>query len=366
MHSLFEPLETETRAGTQLAPVVLAVALDQTYDYLVPEGIELEPGCFVLVPFGPQSRIGVVWDKPVGGPVGEPGKPVDPKKLKTITARLDVPPLPALTLRFAEWIAKYTLAPLGMTVRMMMSARAVFEPTKPRFGVTVVEGAPEPPRMTPARKRALEIAADGAIRAKAALALAAECSSGVVDGLVASGNLVEMAIPDKRPPQPDPHHRVTEFETEQAAAVHALRSAVDAGNFSTTLLDGVTGSGKTEVYFEAVARTLERGQQARDHAAGNRAHRSVHAPLSRRASAARRSNGIRRCRGRSGAACGSRRRRARRASSSARARRCSCRSPISASSSSTKSTTPASSRTTACTIRRATWPWCAAISAASR
>ncbi len=258
MHSLFEPLEMETGAGTQLAPVVLAVALDQTYDYIVPQGIELEPGCFVLVPFGPQSRIGVVWDKPVG----EPGKPVDPKKLKTITARLDVPPLPALTLRFAEWIAKYTLVPLGMTVRMMMSARAVFEPTKPRLGVTAVEGAPEPPRMTPARKRALEIAADGAIRAKAALALAAECSSGVVDGLVASGNLVEVAIPDKRPPLPDPHHRVTEFETEQAAAVHALRSAVDAGNFSTTLLDGVTGSGKTEVYFEAVARTLERGQQA--------------------------------------------------------------------------------------------------------
>ena len=65
MHSLFEPLEMEARAGTQLAPVVLAVALDQTYDYLVPEGLELEPGCFVLVPFGPQSRIGVVWDKPV-------------------------------------------------------------------------------------------------------------------------------------------------------------------------------------------------------------------------------------------------------------------------------------------------------------
>ncbi len=104
MHSLFEPLEMEARAGTQLAPVVLAVALDQTYDYLVPEGLELEPGCFVLVPFGPQSRIGVVWDKPVG----EPGKPVDPKKLKTITARLDVPPLPAITLRFAEWIAQAT------------------------------------------------------------------------------------------------------------------------------------------------------------------------------------------------------------------------------------------------------------------
>ena len=262
MSTLLDALETEARAGLRLAPVVLAVALDQTYDYLVPDELPIEPGCFVLVPFGPQSRIGVVWDKPVGGATGEPAKPVDPKKLKAITARLDAPPLPAITLRFAEWIAKYTLAPLGMTVRMMMSARAVFEPQKPRFGVTLVEGAPEPPRMTPARKRALEIAGDGAIRGKAALALAAECSSGVVDGLVASGNLVEVAIPEKRPPVPDPRHNATEFTPQQEAAVHMLRSAVDGANFSVTLLDGVTGSGKTEVYFEAVARTLERGHQA--------------------------------------------------------------------------------------------------------
>lgn len=258
MQSLFEPIEKEAGAAMRLAPVVLAVALDQTYDYIVPDEVEIEPGCFVLVPFGPQSRIGVVWDKPVG----EPGKPVDPKKLKAIQARLDAPPLPAITLRFAEWIAKYTLAPLGMTVRMMMSAKSVFEPQKPRFGVTLVEGAPIPPRMTPARQRALDIAGDGAIRAKAALAQAAGCSTGVVDGLVASGNLVEVAIPEKRPPLPDPKHRVTEFTPEQEAAVHQLRASVDGANFSVTLLDGVTGSGKTEVYFEAVARTLERGHQA--------------------------------------------------------------------------------------------------------
>src|SRR5262249_17757356 len=121
MHTLFEPLESEAHAGVRLAPVVMAVALDQTYGYLVPQGVESEPGCVGRVRFGPQSRIGVVWDKPVG----EPGKAVDAKKLKAITARLEVPPLPALSLRFAEWIAKYTLAPLGMTVRMMMSARAV-------------------------------------------------------------------------------------------------------------------------------------------------------------------------------------------------------------------------------------------------
>jgi len=258
MQSLFEPIESAARADLRLAPVVLAVALDQTYDYVVPAEVDVEPGCFVLVPFGPQSRIGVVWDKPVG----ESGKPVDVKKLKAVTARLDVPPLPPISLRFAEWIARYTLAPLGMTVRMMMSARAVFEPQKPRFGVTLVDGAPEPSRMTPARKRALEIAADGAIRAKAALAVAAECSTGVIDGLVASGNLVEVAIPEKRPPFPDHKHRITELTPAQSTAVHALRSAVDGADFSVTMLDGVTGSGKTEVYFEAVARALEHGRQA--------------------------------------------------------------------------------------------------------
>jgi primosomal protein N' (replication factor Y) (superfamily II helicase) len=258
MDSLFEPLERGERRAALCAPVVLAVALDQTYDYLVPDGLELEPGAFVLVPFGPQSRIGVVWDRAIG----DPGKAFDPKKLKGIAGVVDVPPLPLSSLRFAEWIARYTLAPLGMVVRMMMSARAAFDPVKPRFGVTAVEGAPEPPRMTPARRRALDIAGDGAIRAKSALASEADCSTGVIDGLVAAGSLVEVAIPEKRLPQPDPRHRETEFTPEQARAVHALQSAVDACNFSVTLLDGVTGSGKTEVYFEAVARTLERGLQA--------------------------------------------------------------------------------------------------------
>ncbi len=258
MDSLLEQMENTGHAEAARVPVMLTVALDQTYDYRVPKGVELEPGCFVMVPFGPQTRIGVVWDCPVG----EPGKKVDPKKFKAIAARLDVPPLPEISLRFAEWIARYTLSPLGMVVRMMMSAKAAFEPPKPRFGVTLVEGAPEPPRMTPVRKRALEIAADRAIRAKSVLAREADCSTSVIEGLVKSGNLVDVAIPEECPAIPDPNHRQTEFTPEQARAVHSLVSAVDGANFSVSLLDGVTGSGKTEVYFEAVARTLERGLQA--------------------------------------------------------------------------------------------------------
>ncbi len=241
-----------------LVPVLLPVALDQTYDYFPPPEGAPQPGSFVIVPFGNQTRIGIVWDRPCSD--GEPKK-VNPKRIKTIAEVLDAPPLPEMSLRFAEWIAKYTLSPLGMVSRMMMSAREVFEPPKPRFGVTIVEGAKRPPRMTPAREKALEIAADGLIRPKAALAREAGCTSGVIDGLVTAGCLVEAAIPEKRCPQPNPGHTLVEFSEAQERAVEGLRAAVDAQNFSVTLLDGVTGSGKTEVYFEAVARALEKNRQ---------------------------------------------------------------------------------------------------------
>jgi primosomal protein N' (replication factor Y) (superfamily II helicase) len=240
----------------QRVPVLLPMALDQTFDYLVSPDVELAPGDFVIVPFGAQLRIGVVWDGPAGFQ-----KPVDPKKLKPIDGLVDVPPLPLTSLKFAEWIARYTLSQLGMVVRMMMGARSAFEPEKPRSGVQIVPAAPLPPRMTPARAKAIEIAGDSAIRVKSELAREAGCTSGVIDGLVQAGVLVEVAIPEKIYPKPDPEHVTVAFSDAQDIAVHALRSAVEARNFSVTLLDGVTGSGKTEVYFEAVAAALAQGRQ---------------------------------------------------------------------------------------------------------
>ena len=145
-------------------PVLLPVALDQTYDYLLPADLEVAPGCFVLVPFGRRRRIGVVWD----APVGEGGKPVARKKLKSITAGASTcPRCRSCSLRFAEWVARYTLTPLGMVVRMMMgSPRGVRARASRASACGSSQGAAEPPRLTPARKRALDIAADGLMRAK--------------------------------------------------------------------------------------------------------------------------------------------------------------------------------------------------------
>ncbi len=256
LNSLFD-MSAESEALPATSPVLLPVALDQTYDYLARPGVDLAPGAFILVPFGPQTRIGVVWDRVVGFS----DKPVNVKKLKMVVERIDVPPLPQLSMRFAEWIAKYTLSPLGMVLRMMMGAQAAFEPQKPRTGVRAAEGAHLPPRMTPARLKAMETAGDGLIRAKSALAAEAGVSSGVVDGLVQAGLLVEVLIPERSYRAPNPDFAATTFGEHQIPAVETLRAAVDGRNFSVTLLDGVTGSGKTEVYFEAVARTLAQGRQ---------------------------------------------------------------------------------------------------------
>lgn len=236
--------------------VLLPVALDQTYDYAVPDQQEVQPGQIVIVPFGSQHRLGVVWDRPIG-----PEKAVPDARLKPLIGTVDVPLLPAVSLRFVEWIANYTISPLGMVLRLMMGAQSAFEPPKLRLGVTIVHGAPTPPRMTPARRRAADIASDGLIRSKATLAQEAGCTTGVVDGLVKAGVLMECAIPDRGFPLPKPEHKPTSFRGDQHAAAHVLRAAAAANRFSVTLLDGVTGSGKTEVYFEAVAAALHAGRQ---------------------------------------------------------------------------------------------------------
>jgi len=237
-------------------PVLVPLALPAPYDYLVPKGDSVEPGEFVVVPLGPVEYLAAVWRRNEG----EDPPPIPKKKLREILEIIDdVPKLPAISMDFAEWVASYTLTPLGMVLRMMMSASAAFQPPAPRYGVRL-EGPP-PERMTPARARVIEAAKNGLVWVKSNLAEIAGVGPGVIDGLVDAGTLTAEPLPDWHAQPLDPSRERATLNKEQAEAAKELLEHTSDG-FAVALLDGVTGSGKTEVYFEAIAQALQAEKQA--------------------------------------------------------------------------------------------------------
>ena len=240
-------------AKQQIVDVLVPLALDQAYSYRVPAGLDLKPGDFVCVPLGPVERTAVVWGE------GDP-RPGLHNKLKDVIEKLDIPPLKDELRRFVDWVADYTLGARGMVLRMTMRMGEHLPPARERLGVRLA--GPPPARMTAARARVLKLLADGMARAKSEAAREAGVSAGVIDGLIDEGTLATEVLPPEpvaRPPDPD--FSAPGFTADQARAADAIREVVTQGGYSATLLDGVTGAGKTEVYFEAVAQTIRQKRQ---------------------------------------------------------------------------------------------------------
>src|SRR6201995_2795894 len=233
-------------ASTRVVDVLVPVALNQTYSYRVPRGMELKAGDVVGVPLGPREVIAVVW--------AENATP-DPRlhnRLKDVNEKLDVPPLKAELRQLVAWVSNYTLSARGMVLRMTLRMGENLGPERMRMGVRLI-GKP-PARMTPARRRLIDVLSDGLLHGKTETAKEAGVSIGVIDGLVDEGTLATEALPPAPPPPaPDPSFAIPDFSRPQRSAVDAMRALAANGSFHVALLDGVTGSGKTEVYFEAVA-----------------------------------------------------------------------------------------------------------------
>ncbi len=249
-----EPSELDLGGGAspKVVDVLAPVAVDTAYSYRAPLGVKLEPGVFVRMPLGARLATGVVWAaSSIGG-----------GNLKPIAEVLDWRPLRQPLRDFIDWTARWTLSPRGMVLRMAIRAGEAVEPPGPKFGLVATGKAPA--RMTEARARVLAALAEtSAPKPKAALAARAGCSTSVIDALVADGALSLVALaPERGATALDPDLRPARLNADQRAAADDLARLVSDRAFSTTLLEGVTGSGKTEVYFEAVAEALRQKRQS--------------------------------------------------------------------------------------------------------
>ncbi|HUF57435.1 MAG TPA: primosomal protein N' [Thermohalobaculum sp.] len=246
--------ETVFAPGARVA-VMLPMPFPGPLDYRVPEGLHLRPGDFVEVALGPRRTAGVVWG-PGEGEVAE-------ARLKEVTGALDVPPMRDAMRRFLERAADYTMTPPGMMLRLATRVPDLGRAAPTRTLVHLA--GPPPARMTPARRRVLAVLEEHAGMGfqQAELAALAGVGASVVKGLVEGGTLAAREAPADAPFPPLFGQAKGEHLSEaQAAAADRLRDAVAAGAFSATLLKGVTGSGKTEVYLEAVAECVAAGGQA--------------------------------------------------------------------------------------------------------
>lgn len=223
-------------------------------DYLAPEG-GVRQGQLVRVPLGPRRVLGLVWGEGTGD--------FDLAKLRPVGKALEAEPFQPGFIDFLIRAADYTLTPPPLMLRMATRAPDLDQPPAARR-VIVPAGDP-PDRMTEARSRVLQVMADhgGASFGPSELAQLAGVGTSVVKGLVTQGTLAEIEAPRDLPyPRLDPSLPGKPLAEDQQTAADSLRSAIRTGGYGTTLLRGVTGSGKTEVYLEAIAECLSQGRQA--------------------------------------------------------------------------------------------------------
>jgi primosomal protein N' (replication factor Y) len=223
-------------------------------DYRVPEGMTVGPGSVVVAPLGPRQLLGVAWESD-----RLPTNEVPDSRLRPLADLVDMPPIAAPLRRLCEWTADYYLAPLASVLRMVLPSSAALD--GPRQLTEYRPTGRIPDRLTPQREKALA-AIEGRQGTIRELAHHAGVSDGVLRGLVNAGALEAVAVTADRPlPIPDPDYSPPDLNDDQRDAAASLASAIGRG-FDPVLLDGVTGSGKTEVYFEAIAECLRKRKQA--------------------------------------------------------------------------------------------------------
>ncbi len=239
---------------TNRVRVVLLTQAIGPLDYRLPDDMIAGPGSVVMVPLGPRKLPGVIWDDDVFG-----DEAIDASKLRAVLEIVDGPSLGPGLRRLINWVADYYLTSHASVLRMVLSSSAAFTATG-----TIIEYRRtgfEPARLTPQRAAALD-ALEGAQGLVRELAAEAGVSDAVIRGLIKAGAFEPITISIDSPlPEPLADFDTPKLNDAQQLAANSMVEAVRAGGFDTFVLDGVTGSGKTETYFEAVAEAIRQDKQ---------------------------------------------------------------------------------------------------------
>ncbi|MBL4907463.1 MAG: primosomal protein N' [Sneathiella sp.] len=234
--------------------VLLPMNIGAAYDYQVPDHLPVSVGHFVRVPLGPRQMIGVVWEEVLDSNI-------ENSKIKDIIEILPSEPLPEQSRKFVDWVATYTMQQPGRVLRMSMSVPDALHPKAPRTGYRKTNQLPA--KMTSARRRVLDVLEGDIARTASEIAEIAGVSTSVIKGLQKSEALTVVDLPSETDiPNPNGNFAIVSLSQMQDTAASILKSQVQEETFAVSLLEGVTGSGKTEVYFEAIAQCLEQGKQA--------------------------------------------------------------------------------------------------------
>lgn len=235
--------------------ILLPLPLGTSFEYRC-HCTALRPGQLVTAPFGPpfsQRHItGLVLQKAQGI--------VPPHKLKDISEAIDLPPLPESFCRFLQWSAQYTMSPPGMMLKMALAGT---EPPEIPAGEMIWQRTPlSADKIKPTSKagRLLALFQTDTQQIDANDLTHAGLQRADALALVKKNLLNAVTIAPPQPPAPDPDFSPPKLTEAQQDAVNALNDGFQ--NPKPVLLQGVTGSGKTEVYCEAIATNLRAGKQS--------------------------------------------------------------------------------------------------------